>query len=166
MVIEVSKLLKTDGASLPVQGEVLLADQPFGCLDVRFDGPVLVTGKVTNIGGTLYLEARVEVSYRTCCARCLREVAMHQVVDIQEAFSASAGLDDADERLPLSHDCIDVDDILEQSLFGALPTKVLCKEDCKGLCPVCGCDRNETVCDCQQEDIDPRLAVLKDFLKD
>ncbi len=166
MVIDVSALLKADGASLPVAGEVLFADQPFGCLDVQFDGPVLISGKVTNIGGTLYLKAQAQVSYHTCCARCLKEVSMHQTVDIQEAFSASAGLDDADERLPLLHDCMDVGDILEQNLFGALPTKVLCKEDCKGLCPVCGCDRNETVCDCQQESFDPRLAVLKNFLKD
>lgn len=165
MVIEISKIAKTDGASLPVSGEVSLADQSFGVLDVQFSGAIPVSGKVTNIGGVLYLDAQAEVKFRTVCARCLKEVDVQLPVEIHERFSASAA-DEDDDILPLANDCIYVDDTLEQSLFGALPMKVLCKEDCKGLCPVCGCDRNETDCDCKNEDIDPRLAVLQDFLKD
>lgn len=165
MVIDVSKIAKTDGESLPVSGEVSLADQSFGALDVQFTGTIPVTGKVTNLGGVLYLDAQALVRFRTACARCLAEVDVQLPVEIHERFSAAA-TDADDDIFPLVHDTIYVDDTLEQSLFGALPMKVLCKEDCRGLCPVCGCDRNETDCDCESEDIDPRLAVLKDFLKD
>lgn len=165
MVIDVSKIAKTDGASLPVSGEVSLADQSYGALDVQFTGSVPVFGKVTNLGGIVCLDAQAEVKFRTACARCLKMVDVQLPVEIHERFSASAAKED-DDIFPLVHDNIYVNDVLEQNLFVALPLKVLCKEDCKGLCPVCGCDRNETDCDCELEDIDPRLAVLKDFLKD
>ena len=61
--------------------------------------------------------------------------------------------------------------VISQGLTGkmagmpAITTSLLCNENCKGLCPVCGCNLNVEECSCEVEDIDPRLAVLKDFLK-
>ena len=58
-------------------------------------------------------------------------------------------------------DKIDLGEVVREQLYLALPMKPLCREDCKGLCPVCGVNRNRETCTCQQEWVDPRMAALK-----
>jgi uncharacterized protein len=58
-------------------------------------------------------------------------------------------------------DQIDLGEVVREQLYLALPMKPLCREDCKGLCPVCGVNRNRETCTCQQEWVDPRMAELK-----
>lgn len=57
----------------------------------------------------------------------------------------------------------DLDELLREDILLSLPTKVLCKSDCKGLCPMCGADLNNGPCGCKKP-VDPRLAVLQDLL--
>ena len=66
--------------------------------------------------------------------------------------------------LPLG-DVIDLDEILREQIILALPMYPRCSPECRGLCPVCGIDLNQETCDCQRDEIDPRLAVLKTFTK-
>ncbi|MBQ3225937.1 MAG: DUF177 domain-containing protein, partial [Clostridia bacterium] len=61
---------------------------------------------------------------------------------------------------------IELDDIIESNILVNLSLKYLCSDDCKGLCPVCGADRNLTDCSCGQDEIDPRMAGLKNLLID
>jgi uncharacterized protein len=58
---------------------------------------------------------------------------------------------------------IDLDPILREQLLLALPMQVVCREDCRGLCGMCGQDLNEAACGCESKRIDPRLAILKDI---
>ncbi len=58
---------------------------------------------------------------------------------------------------------IDLGEVVREQLYLALPMKPLCQEDCKGLCPVCGGNRNRETCTCQQEWVDPRMAALKEW---
>ena len=60
-------------------------------------------------------------------------------------------------------DTIDLGEVVREQLYLALPMKPLCQEDCKGLCPVCGVNRNRETCTCQQEWVDPRMAALKEW---
>ena len=60
-------------------------------------------------------------------------------------------------------DKIDLGEVVREQLYLALPMKPLCQEDCKGLCPVCGGNRNREACTCQQEWVDPRMAALKEW---
>ena len=64
------------------------------------------------------------------------------------------------------HDEIDLDHLMREQFHLALPMKPLCREDCKGLCPRCGANRNTTTCTCEVRWEDPRLAGLKALLKD
>ncbi len=63
-----------------------------------------------------------------------------------------------------SGDAIDLLPFVEQAVFLEAPMKNLCKEDCRGLCPVCGTNLNKSVCTCEHRVPDPRLAVLADWL--
>ena len=60
-------------------------------------------------------------------------------------------------------DAIDVDEIVKEQVLLAVPTRMLCREDCKGICPECGTDRNTGDCNCVANDIDPRWAALKNL---
>ena len=56
---------------------------------------------------------------------------------------------------------MDLAPLLREEVILAVPMGVLCRSDCAGLCPVCGQNLNEGTCDCEQDDIDPRWAVLR-----
>ena len=62
-------------------------------------------------------------------------------------------------------DLLDITEPVRESLLLAVPLQSLCREDCRGLCPVCGADRNEGDCGCDATTVDPRLAALKQFIK-
>jgi uncharacterized protein len=60
---------------------------------------------------------------------------------------------------------IDLGEVIREQFYLALPMKPLCQDACKGLCPVCGVNRNRETCNCTQEWVDPRLAALADLKK-
>jgi uncharacterized protein len=60
-------------------------------------------------------------------------------------------------------EAIDVDEIVKEQILLAVPTRMLCREDCKGICPECGADKNTGECNCVTDEIDPRWAALKDL---
>ena len=86
------------------------------------------------------------------------------VEDVEDAVDLEA-IDD-EEVLGLAEyreDSIDLGEVVREQLYLALPMKPLCQEDCKGLCPVCGGNRNREACTCQQEWVDPRMAALAEW---
>ncbi|MBQ7217580.1 MAG: DUF177 domain-containing protein, partial [Synergistaceae bacterium] len=75
-----------------------------------------------------------------------------------------------DEYMPVEIEhfgrVLDVMPQIEESIYTLIPTKILCREDCKGLCPNCGADLNYGECSCRNENIDPRLEALRNFTTD
>ena len=69
-----------------------------------------------------------------------------------------------DTLLLVENESIELDDLLREDILLELPTKFLCKPDCKGLCPGCGKNLNEGKCDCSARQVDPRLEVLKQLI--
>ena len=65
----------------------------------------------------------------------------------------------------LGEDGIDLAPVVRDVVIAALPIRNLCRPDCKGLCPKCGADLNQADCGCDREVVDPRLAALKDWMK-
>jgi uncharacterized protein len=103
------------------------------------------------------------------CDRCLQDVVYELPLEIYK--QVDLGRTDAD--LPEGIDesdfidgyHLDVDKLLMNEILIGWPTKVLCKEDCKGICNVCGQNLNEGSCDCEDTGLDPRLSVVRDLLK-
>jgi len=92
-------------------------------------------------------------------------VSRHAVVYLQGPESPE-DLQEFEEVQYLSPDTniIDLGEDVRQFLILSLPLKILCREDCAGLCPVCGANRNRSSCSCTTEEGDPRWAELKRFL--
>lgn len=102
------------------------------------------------------------------CSRCLKPLTRGINIDFKERFVHGTEPEEEemdDDVIYVSEDSLDLIPYVEESLLLNLPFAVVCKDDCKGLCPVCGTDRNERDCNCDTVSIDPRLAGLKDFFK-
>ena len=95
------------------------------------------------------------------CDRCLTPVEVRVPIKILRRFDTDTLLDEEDERVPfVQEDQIDIDLLLTDEAMTVLPMKVLCKEDCKGICPKCGANLNEGPCSCGSEETPTRMAEL------
>ena len=88
----------------------------------------------------------------------------HLKVPMVHTFVPSVENEDQDDYIVLPDLVLELDALAEEDLVLNLPSKVLCQEDCKGLCPTCGKNLNDGPCDCK-EPVDPRLAGLLDLLQ-
>ncbi|HZR81933.1 MAG TPA: DUF177 domain-containing protein [Candidatus Binatia bacterium] len=139
-----------------------------GAHDFRFVGPLDVELTHYRAADDLFFDGRVRSAAEGTCARCLEPF----LLDVDEAFEfvltpVDAAGDAAElraEDLSLSTyagDEVDLAPLVEEQTILALPTRALCREDCRGLCPTCGVNRNAEACGCAEKAPDPRLAVLR-----
>lgn len=136
--------------------------------------PINLVGKVSkNKKGELHLVVDVDFTLLDKCSRCLEpvEVPMSYTIDgffVEEGYDEDS-FEDYDAFI-IDTEEVDLVDVIEQTLSYNMPYKVLCDEDCKGLCPKCGKNLNKETCSCSEtaddeDNIDPRFAKLKDLLK-
>lgn len=142
-----------------------------GRKDINGVGPLRVDLQAEAAGGgVVKVTGKLASELDMSCSRCLKPLS-HQVdIDFEESFKQSdqpeADPQDEDQDIQyVAGDQLDLVPYIEEALLLNLPFAALCKEDCKGLCPNCGTDRNERDCGCNTERIDPRLASLSDFFK-
>ena len=164
MLLGLSKIIDCPGQSIPFSVSVDLSDLCYG-VSYPVSEPVLAQGTVRNTAGVLMMEGQVRTTIHGICDRCAgsfdREVTFPiDVVLVTEL----ANEENEDEWVfPLEGDSADLDDIVRTVFVLNLDSKLLCKEDCKGLCPKCGKNLNDGPCNCQKE-LDPRFAALKQLL--
>lgn len=97
------------------------------------------------------------------CSRCLEEVSYPVSVNVMKELDFS-DLDEEDSSYIEDKD-LDLDILVFDEVVPKLPSRVLCKEDCRGLCPVCGTNLNEKECGCDRTVADPRMAAIQDIFK-
>ena len=114
-----------------------------------FDTPVQVKGDIVNHAGAVVLRLHIEFSLLVTCDRCLKETVQAFSYDTEHLVVRFLNDEENEESYVVAKaESIDIAEIAVADLLLELPSKMLCKEDCKGLCPVCGCDRNLIECDC------------------
>ena len=126
---------------------------------VDFVKPVSLHGTVTNEKEQMLVSAEGNCTVHMACARCLAPVEQEITFSLDERFVRTGTVQEETETF--SGDQMDLSDIVRRSILGALPMKVLCKEDCKGLCPKCGKNLNEGECGCDTSHVDPRFESLR-----
>lgn len=121
---------------------------------------------LTNVTkGEIKIEGKCDLVIEVPCARCLKAVQEPMKLVVKEHIKES-DLDNPEtaEDMPYMEGYqLDIDALLGNEIMINWPMKVLCKEDCKGICKVCGKDLNEGECGCDTFVPDPRMAVLKDI---
>jgi len=147
--IDVGGLLAGNRQRLVVEDQVPLA--PFE--GVEFPEPAAVHLEMHATGELLEIEGTVQAKLRTQCVRCLAEVENEMRVPVGEQVEARPGLQNGpfEESNILAGDRLDVADLTTQLVCSAIPMGLLCKEDCKGICPRCGENRNTKACECNGE---------------
>lgn len=126
-------------------------------------GKVSVKGKIANAGEVLLLNAVEEALVQRTCSRCLKEFAGKTKAEISEKFYPGGTVALGRDAYTYDFDVLDITEVLREGLLLVEPISALCKKDCKGLCPVCGIDRNKEVCSCDTRTIDPRLIAFKNL---
>ena len=161
MIIEMGYLFNRKGATLPVELVETIDDVKDYPDVVEFVEPVRIEGTLKNEDDVFVLDTKGETTVLMECSCCLAPVRKELSFEIKERF-AHTGRDD-EETETFTGDQIDLADFVKRGIIGELPMRVECREDCKGLCPICGKNLNDGPCDCK-EPVDPRLAALLDLL--
>ena len=139
---------------------------------VKLTAPATVNGKVRLSGNEVFVNGHFDTRAQVECDRCLKPIELPVSADFELEYipgseyesTAAAELTESEMLVSVfDGDAIDVDEIVKEQILLAVPARMLCREDCKGLCPQCGADRNTGECNCVTEDIDPRWAALKNL---
>jgi len=164
MKISLGEVMASKTQSVPLDYYMDLSEEEVD-FERPFKTPVHVTGCLEAKSGLTRLEAVIEAHVSTACARCLDPVEYDKRVDVNLILTRNEGQEELDDIVYLESDEVDVDGLLIPELILDMDRVVLCREDCKGLCPKCGKNLNEGDCGCDRREIDPRLAKLQELLK-
>ncbi len=164
--VELTGLTEGTHPLVLVAGEaVLVVDPERELRDHRFEGSLVWSAPDRRVRGSL------TGNLVSPCDRCLapfqREVSLELDVPVVEvdAGAGEPGEAEADHEIRISPETesLDLADAFRTAVLLEQPIKNLCREDCRGLCPVCGVDRNRSDCDCETTRRDPRWDALKDL---
>ena len=165
MLLGLSQIIDRPGASVPFSVSVDLSDFCYG-VSYPVSEPVLAEGNVRNTAGVLVMQGSIATTIHGICDRCASE--FHRKVEFPIDVVLVTKLESEENEdewvFPLEGDSADLDDIVRTVFVLNLDSKLLCKEDCKGLCPQCGKNLNDGPCNCRKE-LDPRFAALKQLLE-
>ncbi len=156
MRIDVKAISRTTGASLEIEtigrpDEIALSFPGY-----EFSSPVKLEGVVSNAGKEGFVvKGTVRAEWTSQCARCLTEVVSHTEAELDVLFRSSYQKDqtaqdnaDPEEDYTFQGFSLVLDRAVRDSLILALPSRVLCREDCAGICAGCGANRNSERCRC------------------
>ncbi|KXL51792.1 hypothetical protein CLNEO_28590 [Anaerotignum neopropionicum] len=159
MLLGMAQLFGKNGVTTPVMLEEQINDTSDYPDVVEFLQPVKLEGTLKNEKEIFVFEAKGKTEVNLRCDRCLAPVRKELCFEIKERFAHTGRGNEETETF--SGDQIDLTDFVKRSIISSLPMKILCSEDCKGLCPVCGKNLNEGECGCDTTYIDPRFESLR-----
>lgn len=149
-------------------GELVLDDERLRIVE----GPT-VAGRVRRDGTKVKLAAKVEGKVEVECDRCLKPITLPvssnvkldymTTADYKSQHAVELGEEDLNVTV-FDGETIDIDALVAEELQLAIPDQTLCTVDCKGICSVCGANKNATDCNCETKEVDPRWAGLKDLV--
>ncbi len=168
MNLDLKPMLRGEITRMPLDFSI----EPESPEGVEFVGDVQIGGEVTNQGGYMRLSVTAVIPYHGLCARCLSEVndvfemPFERTVVTEGTLTEEQLEDDVDEYVVVCDGILDIDDAVREAIILEFPMRLLCEEDCPGLCPKCGKPLREGACGCPTREMDPRWAALASLLQD
>jgi uncharacterized protein len=138
-------------------------------------GPLVTEGVaelLPDTGGEVHIKGRIRVGIETECDRCLGRASFQidTPIDLyyrpleQSADADEIAIDEGEAEMGFYEmPGLQLEDVVREQVLLALPMQRVCSETCKGICPVCGANRNETNCDCHPKTSDDRWMALRDL---
>jgi len=129
--------------------------------EIKVEGELINNGRVLKIKGVIHATAKHQCNY------CLEDFITNMEIPFSDDYQEQSGeeIDGGADLAYYNGDEIDIADLVRESMILAEPLNVVCSKDCRGLCPHCGINLNDAECSCENNVIDPRLAVLSKLLK-
>lgn len=162
MIIDISRLLNRKVTKLEIDSKFEYKDIYYENECFQFNRPIEISGLITQAERVISFDLVLKSELTIPCSRCTEKYNFDLDIEIHEKFSADSELID-DEILAIEGTEIDLSDIIENNIIASLPIQKLCKDNCKGLCHICGTNLNNNSCDCKNEELDPRLEKLRNL---
>ena len=165
MSLDVQRALKNPGQVYPFQASVTLPEMEVLGDTIRFED-IEAKGEFFCTGDhRISLGAEVDAKVNTRCARCLEPVQADAHARVDALFSKEPDPDDPD-LYSFEGNALDLESAVKDALLLELPMQFFCKPDCKGLCPVCGINRNHQTCTCQEGNVvTGPFSALKEIVR-
>lgn len=164
MLLQCRSLFMGEVKSLPIDTELDFSQVEHQGICPLPD-PVRVVGAITVRAGVVQLSARAAFVYHGRCDRCLNAFEKTYDVPLEHILVNTLEDEENDDYILLDQYQLDLADLTMADILLELPYKSLCREDCRGLCPMCGKNLNEGLCGCSHKSVDPRLDVLRQLLE-
>ena len=165
MKIKLTDVPAEAGGRILVSGDIAAENFSYHGDEYEFISPLHFEGVLTNNGKELVLTGSAKADFYANCARCLEKTRQSICYDVEEVYVRESETDASDgEMIVITGDEIEPDDVIMSGFYVNAPSKYLCGDDCKGLCPECGANLNKGDCGCDKEQIDPRWEALKKIM--
>lgn len=170
MIIDLKDL--ESGSSRPFDFSVPADKLDLETESARLASDLTVKGELKKSSAEVDVTGTIDANVEIDCSRCLKPVPLDLKIDFNAAYVSPEHFaehrehevsgEDLDTDV-LTGDELDLTEIAREQILLNLPEQAFCTEDCKGLCPICGGDRNLIDCKCEDDKIDPRWSALKDL---
>ena len=163
MLLQLKDVFLSEGERLEVSYSLPMHDIDING-DYPFKSPVEITAAAANRAGLVELEVKAVFDYTARCDRCFEELVKHMEYTFTHGLASELMDDENDDYIETPDFTLELDEVVISDILLNLPSKNLCREDCRGLCPKCGANLNLEKCGCSSEAADPRLEILKQLL--
>ena len=163
MLLQCKPLFMGEVESLPIDAELDFSGIEWQGL-YPFKQPVRVTGRVAYAAGVVTLRAEAAYVFDGCCDRCTDSFQRAYRLPMEHILVTSLSNEENDDFILIDNYQLPLDELVETDILLELPSKNLCREDCRGLCLHCGKNLNEGLCGCHSDPVDPRLEVLRGLI--
>ena len=170
MLIDLSRVLTHEGKKLNMTIEPSGGSYVCEMGSFPYVGKNSVSLMITHTENqVIRLEGEGTITVLIPCSRCLENVEVPISIEISEEIDMKLTdqerIESLDESSYIQDKQLDTEKLLHNEILIRWPMRVLCKEDCKGICSRCGANLNQGSCDCDTADLDPRMAVITDIFK-
>ncbi|WP_238457683.1 YceD family protein [Desulforamulus ferrireducens] len=161
VLINILKLKNAPGEKLTFNFSKQVENIEVGGQLLKFVGPVEVTGEIVSRGNHFEVKGETRAKILAVCNNCLEPFELTLAGSLEEVYTRDEDFDVDSEMIGFTGDTLNIEPEVIKSLILELPMRLVCSPECRGLCQQCGANLNITQCNCQHDNIDPRLAVLK-----
>jgi uncharacterized protein len=163
MRIDISPVLKYDGEQIDFDTQLDLSELEGAYGEKPLPEQVHACGQVANLHGAVRITMEVKGVLHFLCDRCTKPYELEFCYPLDAMVTTDPAAEETDELIYAKDSRIDLKEQAAILIGLHMPFKHLCKEDCKGLCPICGCDLNEGDCGCEPDRRDPRWDALREL---
>lgn len=149
MILQLKRLFDRVGEQTDFSGVIPLEELRDLGTSLEFTSPISLEGKIQNIAGMVTLDYSLRSSLLLLCDRCLDEFTKEYDLSFSHILCLNESELTGDDDVLIEDYALDMNELAVSDLVINLPTKILCSEDCLGLCPDCGGNLNRGECRCQ-----------------